>query len=183
MAGGEFRSQLTTANGMSSLVTGHGKPVATSNGAGTTVASHVVRSVLIPPLVAPILLTAFQNPNYSIQYGGTAVIGSETVSIVRIANDATNLDSLVTPQTWYFDAETNLPSRIEYRMPDGKRPYRYLNGTLDVSDYRSASGVLYPTEILRSREGSPYEKITVESLTLNTAVPSTEFDSSIGGVQ
>lgn len=183
MAGSEFRMGSTINGTTTYMLTGHGKPSSVASGAATPLPSHVVRALFIPALVAPVLLREFQDQNYSLESGGTTMLGSEPVEVVRTSCRTGQMEALVTPQTWYFDAATSLPARIEFRMPAAAGPRLYISAAADFSDYRNIAGSLYPFHITSSRLGKQTNVITVQSLNPNAAIPASEFDAPTGGVR
>jgi len=153
-----------------------------TNGTTQQLKEPVLRAMFVPALVGSVLLQAINNPNYSLEYGGTGVVGTTNVAIVKISSQATRSDSFVTPQTWYFDASTGLPLRIDYRLP-GERDFRgFLPATLDLSSYSAVAGVLYPFQSVATIAGRRTISTTVASITVNPAIHSSTFDAA-GGAQ
>jgi hypothetical protein len=180
-SGAEFRSDFPTAKGTATVATGHGKPFRKTEGEVKTVPKHVLRALFVPAFVSFALLAELDTPTYSIEYVSPGTVGAEAVTIVKTYSDATPLDSVVTPQTWYFDNTTGLPLRVEYRLPDHYFPSKYLVDSVDLSDYRLVSGILYPFHAVRSILGHQVSDISVSSVASNTNIPPSVFDA--GGAQ
>jgi hypothetical protein len=182
VAGGEFRSDYTSGQDTTTVGSGHGRPFGSLNGTVQGLPNYIVRSSFAPTLAASILLKEFQDPNYSIQFVGASTLGAESVVVVRTSSQNNPMDSLVTPQTWYFDSASNLPVRIEHRLPDVKISTRFLITALDLGTYKNISRVLFPSQVARSIGGKPTETATVISIQTNTNVAASVFDAP-GGVQ
>jgi hypothetical protein len=181
--GTQYREDYPSAQGIKTLSSGNGKPFASVNGGNvTTVLPHVLRAEFAPALVAPMLLAELQGKNYSIQYGGTSQLDSETVTTVLISSQATRVDAAVTPQRWFFDSTSNLPVRIEYRLPDMKAPERTVPAAISLSGYQAISGVLFPTQAARWISGNQFDTLKLTSVQTNTNVTTSSF-AAPGGAQ
>jgi len=183
VAGTESRSDYPSAQGTATLASGHGNGFQNANGTITKVPPHIFRSLFVPALVASVLLRELQDSNYSVQNGGTSTIGSEPVTIIKTSSQATRMESMVTPQTWYFDSGTKLPVRVEYREPDPKILSRGVHASYDLSGYEPIQGVLYPLKAIKSIDQHQNAVLQVSSIQPNATVAPSVFDSPAGGVQ
>lgn len=179
-AGSEFRmaSHFGTAGGDNVIVTGHGSPASVQGGTTKALPSHVISSLFIPALAGSILLNEFQNTNYTFQYVGTRTLNSKTVSVVRTVLLANPLGA----QTWYFDMASGLPVRVEYRIAMISTPAASLSGAADLLNYQPVAGILYPFQIVQWRQGMQVDVVTLQSVNVNAAISSSDFDAA-GGVQ
>jgi hypothetical protein len=143
----------------------------------------VARAWFVPALVGSVLLKELQDTNYSLEYGGASTIGAEAVVIVKTSSQATFDDSFVTPQTWYLDSATNLPIRVQYRLPDKHHPRRFLVSTIDLGNFQPVSGVMYPFQATESTSGQQTGLITVATIQPNANITAATFDSPAGGAQ
>ena len=177
-SGAEFRMSSTFAatGKTNATVTGHGSPATVQNGATAALPSHVVSALFIPALAGPVLLNEVQNTNYSVEDGGTQTLNSKSVVVVRTMLPTKPL----TAQTWYFDATTNLPVRVEYRLPTVRTAAFSLPGAADFSNFRPVAGILYPFQIVTWRQGLQVEVITLQSVSVNAAVSPNDFDAAGG---
>jgi len=182
-AGGEYRADSTTAAGTQTLASGHGKPFAVANGTTKGIPPHVMRAAFSPTVAAIRLLNDSNDANYSFRYKGTGSLGSAQVSIVEISSQATWLDAMVSPQTWYFDSGSGLPLRIEYWAPDIKNPRHHVECAADLSEYRVVSGVEFPFQFTTSVNGAPFKTMSVTSVQTNTGILPSAFDATTGGAQ
>jgi hypothetical protein len=182
-AGTEFRMASTpTASGQtSSIMTGHGNPVSVSNGTSNAVPAHVMSALFIPALVGSVLLTEFQDPNYSVQYSGSSTLNGKPVAVARTASTSSRTNFQVTGQTWYFDGVTGLPLRIEYTVPTANTPQISSTVAIDLSDYRPVAGTLYPFQIVESEQRKQLQTITIQSVNVNATISPSDFDPPAGG--
>jgi hypothetical protein len=182
VSGTDFRSDFTGPNGVVTLSTGNGSPYRTVAGTPRKVATHVTRAWFWPALVASELAAEYRNPDYSFLYKGVSTLNGVPVVVVATVSQATRIESLVTPQTWYFDSTNSLPIRVEYRLPDRKRPDLSQVGAVDLSKYQAVESVLYPFYAVLWINGKSDGVRTVGSVLPNAVISPAEF-AAPGGIQ
>lgn len=182
-AGAEYRFEGATSSGNSLFATGHGNPTQSTSGSSRNVSSYVSRAMFVPALVGPVLLQELQSQSYSVRFGGKNTIGSEPVLIVTTAAETTYPDNVITPQTWYFDASSGLPVRVDFRSPIPKYPAGYVTERFDYSDFRAIAGTMFPFQIGLSIEGQSLQTFSVKTILVNASVAPSMFDAPAGGVQ
>jgi hypothetical protein len=155
-----------------------------SLGSGTAVAPprFVASSLFIPALVGAILLKESQDQNYSMQYRGLMTIGIEPVTVITFSVGP------VRPwpaQTWCFDRDTGLPVRVQFGLPSQIGQTKSFSGLIDVSDYRSISGALYPFRIVTRIDDGPGldQVVTMQSVSPDTTISPIGSASPAGGVR
>jgi len=131
------------------------------NGVTKPAPKHMAYSVFVPALLGAVLLDEFQDPKYGMRYGSTSTLGSEPVTSVTFS--MTN-SSFAIAQTWVFSSKTNLPVRVQFRLPGHIGQTRSFSGVVDLSDYRPISGSWYPFRIVTWLEDNSPEVITLQSL-------------------
>jgi len=127
------------------------------------------------------LVKELQDPNYSFQYLGVKSLQGISVEVLSTSSQSTHIDSIVTPQTWYFDTTSGLPVRIEYRLFDNKYLSRYETAAVDLSEYRIIGGIQYPFQAVRWSEGSKRGTVTTVSVQSNANINPSVFDTPLGG--
>jgi hypothetical protein len=142
---------------------------------GTVTQMPMTQSHFVPALVASILLTESQSPQFRMAYIGTSTADSKTTTVIALEVGPEQ----VPVQTWAFDSG-NLPVQINFQLPAEVGTKKTVHGNIALSDYRSISGVLYPFKIVEfSHHGLP-EIITLQSIVSGaTAVPA-DPDASAG---
>jgi hypothetical protein len=65
-------------------------------------------------------------------------------------------------QTWYFNNQTGLPTRVEYQITT--KPGIIQLQAVDFSDYRPVSGVLYPFQMVLHRDDQKDQTITIQTV-------------------
>ncbi|HEY6466710.1 MAG TPA: hypothetical protein VIY69_12005 [Candidatus Acidoferrales bacterium] len=183
VSGSQFRSDFQGPNGTVTLSTGGGTPFRVSKGKAVKVASHVTQAWFWPALVASELAAEFQNPNYSFVYKGNSSVDGTSVIVVSTILQSSRINSFVTPQNWYFDSSTALPVRVEYRLPDNKRPDLAQAGAADLSKYQNIGGILFPFQAVLWIGSKADGTRTIVSIEPNPAVTASDFAAPAGGLQ
>jgi len=180
-SGHEFRRQLTDGFKTRLLVSGHGNPATAVDSKSKGLNQHVAYAIW--PLHVPIVMLSriLQNTNYSLALGNQVTIGNSVCYEVIAKDQSGPVAKLLGSQRWCFDATTGLPLRLEYRVPDTAYVESFEVETVDYSDFRKVSGILMPFSLVISKNGKATNTATVDSVDLNAAIGSSEFD--IAGVQ
>jgi hypothetical protein len=114
-------------------------------------------------------------------YKGPTTVNSTQCILVTFSISIPSGTSLVV-QSWFFDAATNLPLRVEFRLPAEVGSSMSPTGIIDVADYHSVSGIMYPFFIGVLAQGNLPEIIAIQSVTPGLSAPLPEFNSSAGDV-
>lgn len=177
IAGNEFRFEVQSAKGTGFFVSGYGAPTNVLNGKVSTLQSYVGRANLPYYLPAFLLSKELANPNYSIQYiGGTTINGRQAIQ-VHLSDRSDQIASWISPQDWYFDANSTIPLRVEFRVPPNESLVKWVKGTYDFYDFRSVNGLLTPFQISFAMEHLPSQTIKFTSITFNVGVLKSIFDA------
>ena len=154
-------------------------------------ASQTVNSTQIPfplePTVTsqaaefplPLILALINNPDTSFQYVGIETLSGESLYHIKTWDSFAslpafqNLSSFSARDVW-IDSNTSLPQRISYT----RYPAQGDGGTMtDVffTNYLKSSGILYPSAISESLNGTPWATITVQSVAFDTGLSDSNF--------
>ena len=135
------------------------------------------RSLFVPVVLGYVLLSEFQDQRSPVQFGGQVTLGSEPVRVVTFSDP--DLPALPA-QIWYFDATTSLPARVEFQLPAAVGSKVSFTGVVEVSDYRSVGGVLYPFKIVTRPERGQPETIVLQSLSPSAVTLQNDFNGAAG---
>jgi len=135
----------------------------TKKGTKRTVMLH---SFFVPAVVAALLAKQLADSTYSTQQ--MSLTSSESKPVRAISIGPTEIP---VGQIWLFDNATNLPLRIEFRLPAELGSRLSFPGTVDLSDYRNVGGILYPFRIVTQLRGGLPEIITIQSVTPSATTP------------
>jgi hypothetical protein len=144
---------------------------------GATKKARPAQSLFIPAAIGAVLLTESRDSSFFMKYSGTTTIDSKPVSEVIFS--ATVVPSFPS-QTWWFDSATSLPVRVEFVLPAEIGSRRSVNGLVELTDYRSVSGVMHPFRIIMYSGTQPPQVITLQSVGPSTTAPPLSFDGASG---
>ena len=177
IAGDEFHLEGKGAKGTNFFVSGHGTPAHVFNGKATVVNYHVARATVPYYLPGLMLSRELANANFSVKYVGTSEVEGHKAAKVHLGDLTEKLNSLLTPQDWYFDLGSGLPLRVEFRMPTNENAADFIKGTYDFTDFRLVEEMLTPFQVSFADGQNPTRLISFTSITFNVGVSPSIFDS------
>lgn len=133
----------------------------------------------------PLLAAAFNNPDCSFRYVGQETLDDgSTTQHVRFWNTyASNpgmlpLSEFTTKDLW-VNATTGLPQKLTYlrREAGGPAAPRMAIG-ISYSDWRGVGGVIFPYQIQKSWNGTPWTTITIQNVAFQTGLTDNDFPVS-----
>jgi hypothetical protein len=133
-----------------------------------------------PDFPLPFLISVLGNPDESIRYVGLETLGGQSVQHVQFWNSFASkphLQSLAafSLKDLWINESSGLPLKIAFsrRAAGGAAPSFPVEVTF--SNYTNVGGVLYPFQINKSYNGTPWQTITIQSVSFNTGLTSTQF--------
>jgi outer membrane lipoprotein-sorting protein len=157
---------------------------------GKTVAAtfELSASSQTPDFPLPLIAWALTSPDAAASYVGLEVVNGEQLHHIRIWNAFTSIPAAqsaadFTIRDIWIDASKFHPRRIAYqrRRAGGAAPR--IPVVVYFADYRDVSGILYPFQIKKDLNGTPWTTITISTVQFNTGLSDTDFPVSVGGVQ
>jgi hypothetical protein len=136
-------------------------------------------SLFLPVLVGPLLLQESQDSNYVMHFDGPSTLASNPVTVIRLIST----DSRSLAQIWAFDAATGLPDRVYFELPAQIGQSESFRATVDLSNWRTVSGVQYPFTVLTYMEGIPRQTLSLQSITPGAAASPSQTAQVTGGVE
>lgn len=128
----------------------------------------------------PFLLSVLNNTDSAYQYIGQETLNGESIQHVKTWDTfASNsylqqLAPFSTRDIW-FDSTSGLPVKIAYVRQAGEGNVPRFLVELFFSNYINVSGVQFPFQIKKSYDGTPWETITIESVSFNTGLTDANF--------
>ena len=92
-------------------------------------------------------------------------------------------DSYVIERTWYFDAGSGLPLRVEYGIPSVQTLQVWYQAAINLSDYRIVGGVRYPFRIVSYLQGRELQTTTLQTIEPNATIAASRFEAAVGGAR
>lgn len=136
-----------------------------------------------PDFPLPLLVAALNDGDFALQYIGAETIDGQSAYHVRFwdtfASDK-QLQSLAdfTKRDVWISAASGIPIRLTYNRRAGGGSAPSIPMQVDYANYRNVSGILYPFLIKKSKDGTPWVTITVQSVQLNTGLTDASFPVS-----
>jgi hypothetical protein len=181
-AGRDFRFENNATTGGHVLVSNGGNPQDLRDGTWFPVTPVMARVNLPYHIPALALLIEADNPAYSFIYVGTTALNGRAAIHIQTRNDSDQVQSLYSPQDWYFDPTNGLPMRVEYQSPLLPNRKGFLPASIDFGNFCSVSGILVPFQ-LNMTYGPITFTATVNSVAFNSAIDPSNFLASDGGAQ
>lgn len=128
----------------------------------------------------PFLAAALNNPDESFSYIGQETLNDRAAQHVQLWNSFASRGHLQTLASFslkdvWLDATSGLPLKISYlrRTSGGMAPG--IPVEIYLSKYTNVSGVLYPFQIEKSKNGTPWQTITIQNASFNTGLTAAQF--------
>lgn len=128
----------------------------------------------------PFLLSVLNNTDSAYQYIGQETLNGESVQHVKTWDTfASNshlqqLAPFSTRDIW-FDSTSGLPVKIAYVRQAGEGNVPKFPVELLFSTYTTVNGVQFPFQIHKSYNGTPWETISIQSVSFNTGLTDANF--------
>ncbi len=174
---------VDTEEGKRAVIYARNRAVEVHNGSVQKLWMELVvtsRSVLFP--VIP-LADALGDPETGYEYVGRETLAGVLVEHLRFwktfasSPDLQDLAEFTVIDLW-VDSASGLPHKLAYeRRPAGGDAIG-IRVEVYFSDYRNAGWLVYPFQIKKSLNGTPWATITIESVALNTGL--TDLDFPVG---
>jgi hypothetical protein len=179
--GTEFRYETKTAGGTQIFVSGFGKPAVSKNNSVSALYYHVAASA--PPFQIPaiVLATRMTGGGFSLTDSGAAKLGEQPVVLVQTSENLSASVSKATQQTWYLDATTGLPLRVDYRVPVATDMSQWIDAAVEFADYRKVGDLTVPFSMTQYEAGLAMQVFTIGTVDFNVGLDPSEFDLLGGG--
>lgn len=127
-----------------------------------------------------LVAVALTNPDFAVEYVGLEEVDAKAAHHIRVQNTFASTPKLkglseFTEKHVWIDAVSGLPIKLycEERSAGGAVPRVPIE--VSYADYRNVGGVLYPFQIKKSLNGSPWASITIQHVTLNSGLSEADF--------
>jgi len=171
--------QLTTPRGTFQLTRSRAQAAQHVNGVTKQLPLELV--VTSHTSLFPLLLVgrALGTTQVRLQYLGLEAVSGSQLHHIQIADTFADprLSHLTdfSKQDLWIDATTLFPSKLLHERRASRGPIYPTRVEIGFSNYIGAAGVLYPSQIQRSVNGTLYQTIRIEALALNTGLTDADF--------
>jgi hypothetical protein len=133
-----------------------------------------------PDFPLPLLQSALSNRDAALRYIGAESLNGAAVQHVQLWNSFASKPRLqrlapFSVRDVWLESSSGLPVKLAYsrRAAGGASPAIPLE--VFFSNYTNVSGVLYPYEIKKSFNGSAWQTITIQNVSVNTGLTDSQF--------
>lgn len=133
-----------------------------------------------PDFPLPLLLGFLNNQDEAFLYIGQETVDAVTVQHIQVWNTFASvphiqqLGSFSVRDIW-FSSATGFPVKIAYTRRAGGGAVPSFLVEVTFANYTNVNGILYPFQISKSYNGTPWEAITIQSVTFNTGLTDAQF--------
>ncbi len=133
-----------------------------------------------PDFPLPLLLSVLNNPDEAYKYIGQESLNGVAVQHIQVWNTFASHPPLqqLTPfsaKDIWLDTTSALPLKIAYTRRAGSGAVPSFPVEVFFSNYSNVNGVLYPFQINKSYNGTPWQTITIQSVSFNTGLTDAQF--------
>lgn len=173
--------QIATGNGTQKTVYSNGLANDSSQmAAKNSYSLELAASSQSTAFPLPLLSVLLSSPDSALQYVGLENIGDVACHHIQVWNTYASQPDLqfLSPFSYreiWIDAKTGLPLKIAYSMRDGSGATPSTAAETVYSNYQNVGGVLYPFQISRSLNGTPWMTISITSVSFNAGLTDSTF--------
>lgn len=133
-----------------------------------------------PDFPLPLLLSVLNNPDEAYKYIGQESLNGTTVHHIQAWNTFASHPRLqklapFSARDIWFDSSSGLPAKLSYSRRAGGGAVPSFPVEVFFSNYNNVSGILYPFQVKKSYNGTPWETISIHSVFFNTGLTDAQF--------
>jgi hypothetical protein len=171
---------LTLPDGKREVVYSNGDAKEINGSGSANPPLELIVSDQCPDFPLPLLLSALNNSDESFRYIGQETLNGVAVQHVQIWNSFASKRRLqkLAPfslKDIWIDIQSGTPLKIAYSRRAGGGAVPAIPIEVTFSNYTKVNGVLYPFQINKSMTGTPWQTITIQSVSFNTGLTATQF--------
>ena len=171
---------LTLRDGQRTVIYSNGDAKEITGSESANPPLELIVSEQCPDFPLPLLLSALNNPDDAFRYIGQETLNGSSVQHVQFWNSFASKPRLqkLAPfslKDIWFDASSSLPLKLSYSRRAGGGLIPSIPVEVSFSNYTKVSGVLYSFQINKSFNGTPWETITIQSVSFNTGLTDAQF--------
>jgi outer membrane lipoprotein-sorting protein len=177
---GQTAETLTLPDGQRAVIYSNGNAQEISGSQTVNPPMQLIVSDQCADFPLPLILSVLSNSDESFQYVGAETLNTSSAQHVRLWNSFASkpsLQSLASFSTmdFWLDATSGLPLKIAYTRRAGGGSVPGFPVEVSFSNYTKVNGVLYAFQISKSFNGTPWETITIQSVSFNTGLTAAQF--------
>jgi hypothetical protein len=133
-----------------------------------------------PDFPLPLILSTLNNPDEAFQYIGAETLNETSVQHIRLWNTFSSKPRLqklaaFSVRDIWLDTTSGLPLKLAYSRRAGGGAVPAIPIAVSFSQYTNVNGVLYPFQVNKSYNGTPWQTISIQSVSFNTGLTDAHF--------
>ena len=130
----------------------------------------------------PLLSAFLNNADESFKYIGQETLNGISVQHIQVWNSFASKPRLsrLAPSSRrdvWLDSTSLLPVKISWMRQAGEGAVPAIPVEVDFSAYKNINGVVYPFQISKSYNGTPWQTITIQNVTFNIGLTDAQFQT------
>ncbi len=172
---------LNLPEGQRSVIYSSGRATEVSGDQTTDPPLELIVTDQCPDFPLPFLQSALNSSDEALLYIGQETLNGASVQHVQVWNTFASKPRLqklapFSARDIWFDTSSGLPLKIAYsRRAEGGPGVPIIPVEVFFSNYKNVAGVLYPFEINKSYNGTPWQTITIQNVSFNTGLTDAQF--------
>lgn len=133
-----------------------------------------------PDFPLPLLLSVLNNPDEAYVYIGQESLNGAAAQHIQVWNTFSSnprlqkLSAFTIKDLW-LDSASGFPLKLAFSRQAASGDAPTFPVEVLFSDYRNVGGVMYPFQIKKSYNGTPWETIAIQSVSFNTGLTDAQF--------
>lgn len=174
---------ISLPSGQRIIIYSYGEAKETAMGNAVTSPLETVVTDQCADFPLPLLSSLYASADVAIHYIGAETLNGESVQHVEMWNTFATKPRILQKLAAYsmrdvwFDSSTGLPVKIAYSRRTGGGAMPAIPVEVYFSSWKPVNGGLYPFQINKSYDGTPWQTITINSVAFNTGLTADQFQT------
>jgi hypothetical protein len=173
---------LTLSTTQRAVIYSYGEAKEVSGTQSTNPPLELIVTEQCPDFPLPLLASVLNNSDEAFRYIAQETLNGVSAQHIQVWNTFSSkprllkLASFSTMDIW-FDATSGFLLKIAYSRRAGAGAVPTFTVEAFFSNYTNVGGVLYPFKINKSYNGTPWQTITIQSVSFNTGLTAGQFQT------
>jgi hypothetical protein len=171
---------LTLSTTQTAVIYSYGEAKEVSGTQSTNPPLELIVTDQCPDFPLPLVASLLNNSDEAFRYIAQETLNGASAQHIQVWNTFSSkprllkLASFSTMDIW-FDASSGLPLKVAYSRRAGGGAVPSIPVEVFFSNYTNVSGFLYPFQINKSFNGTPWQTITIQNVTFNNGLTDAQF--------
>ena len=171
---------ITLGSGQRAVIYSNGDAKEISGNQSTNPPLEIIVIDQCPDFPLPLVVSLLNNADEELRYIGQEVLDRASVQHIQVSNSFASRPRLkklapFSVRDIWFDAKSGLPQKVAYSRRWGGGATPAIPIEVFFSNYTNVAGILYPFQINKSGNGTPWQTITIQRVAFNTGLADAQF--------